>query len=143
MAEYKSQYTGEQIDEAVGKALAGGGGDENMKDFFVVSVNATGLSAPNTYFSVLVPKGASTPIWRVVNMFGFVFDGSNITTLKATTTAIQAYKYTSSSISTPTIVSTQQNTVIESADGVSKTLTSAVTADTRLLVFFGTGGGAD
>lgn len=34
MANYQSQYTGEQIDEAVGKALAGGGGTQLYRHRF-------------------------------------------------------------------------------------------------------------
>lgn len=45
MANYQSQYTGEQIDEAVGKALAGGGGTSSENVLLIMVVASASSSS--------------------------------------------------------------------------------------------------
>lgn len=57
MANYKSQYTGAQIDEAVGKALAGGGSQLYLHSMLIRILGSNNLlTTERAYLNVLLPS---------------------------------------------------------------------------------------
>lgn len=108
-----------------------------------LTISATGLGAgSDKHFSTFIDSYyQSDTVKGLINATPMVTDGTYLFKLVASNTTVQAYQYSLSSISSPTIknLGTHGLSIIPS----NLTLTSQVNSDVQISLHYGAGGGSD